>query len=241
VDTSILSNNLESHNWQPLGLGIIDTKRITKITVCPEDQINYIDIENKSIDTVGSKQRFESQNLKWYIQRYSDNLIHFHQLNISERKYFVQISANTKKFLKQFLVMGKKCRYDMDGREELVQVWINDELKNRLGWEPVIGNDNKGLNWAMTYSVRDWLEFTTKRLMGSLAKGKALKIFNEPGVQEPQIYVGEALEEIVSLGGTDFSYKYTVGYFEAYAENFCVYEIAHLVFLPERYAQRLSE
>jgi hypothetical protein len=180
---------------------------------------------------MGSKQRSESQNLKWYIlhlnsqgdsrahdlanafkfleakvKRYSDNLIHFHQLNISERKYFVQISPNTKNFLKQFLVMGKKCRYDMDGREELVQVWINDELKNRLGWEPVIGNDNKGLNWAMSYSVRDWLDLTTKRLMGSMSVGKALKIFNEPGVQEPQIYVGEALEEIDSLGGTDISY-----------------------------------
>jgi hypothetical protein len=175
------------------------------------------------------------------VKRYSDNLIHFHQLNISERKYFAQISPNTKKFLKQFLVMGKKCRYDMHGREELVQVWINDELKNRLGWEPVIGKDNKGLAWAMTYSVRDWLEFTTKRLMGSMPKGEGLKIFNEPGVQEPQIYVGETLEEIDSLGRTDFSYKTTVGYFEAYAENYCVYEIGHLVFLPERYTQRLSE
>ena len=60
----------------------------------------------------------------------------------------------------------------------------------------MIGKDNKGLAWAMTYSVRDWLEFTTKRLIGSVGKSAKLKIFNREGIEEPQVYVGETLEEM---------------------------------------------
>ena len=78
ADTSFLSSDPQNHQWHSLGLGIIDTKRITKITICPEEQTNYMDIENrclparepnpsKSLSTQASFQKFESQNLKWYI------------------------------------------------------------------------------------------------------------------------------------------------------------------------------
>ena len=158
---------------------------------------------------------------------YSKMIVKNEVLQQTGRVYIKKVPEKTFSFLQQFMMTSVLRVYNSHLESHFIEIGMNYTLKEKMGYDPVIHGNNDPLKWARTFGVTDWVKFYIKKQLNSFQKRLPLKVFNRPGIDEPDDFVGHFFTDFKIFGEIeDVNEHISVGlaYIEVYSEGDYVYK-----------------
>jgi hypothetical protein len=165
---------------------------------------------------------------KWIVQN--------REMRQFERMYMKKVHEKTFRFLEQFMMVSTMEVYNIGWDSHMTEIGINYTLKEKMGYDPVIHGNNDPFRWAKIISSTDWVGFYLKRQIDVMEKQPPVKVFNQPGIDEPDGIVARFTgntEILTNAKDVDGFVSVTLAYVEVYSEGQHVYELTYIVILSD--------
>ena len=156
---------------------------------------------------------------KWIVQN--------REMRQFERMYMKKVHEKTFRFLEQFMMVSTMEVYNIGWDSHMTEIGINYTLKEKMGYDPVIHGNNDPFRWAKIISSTDWVELYLIRQSDDREKQPRVKVFNQPGIDEPDVIVARFTgntEILRNAKDVDGFASVTLAYVEVYSEGQHVYE-----------------
>ena len=166
---------------------------------------------------------------------FSQCILHNRQLRQTERVYMKKVPEKTLIFLQQFMMITILGVYNIDCDAHMAEIGMNYTMKEKMGYDPFIQGNNDPFRWAKSIASTDWVEFYLKRQTDVRKKRPPVKVFNQPGIDEPDWIIENVEINLEVLGNTQDVNEHTVvalPYPEIYIEGDFVYE---RIWVPQIY------
>ena len=155
----------------------------------------------------------------------------------TERVYRKKVPDKTLSFLEQFMMISTLEVYSVGWDSHMTEIGMNYTLKEKMGYDPVIQGNNYPFGWARYFGITDWVDFYLARQFDMRLKRPSVKLFNQPGIDEPdgtgpRRFTGNT-EIFGNTKDVDGFATFTLAYAEVYSEGEHVYKKVYLVILPD--------
>ena len=150
----------------------------------------------------------------------------------TERVYMKKVPEKTLNFLQQFMMIAYLEVYSVGWDSQITEIGMNYTLKEKMGYDPVINGNNDPFRWAKIISITDWLELYLTKQIDLTKKNSLLKVFNQPGIDEPDGIVARFTGHTKILGNIEDADGFAavaLPYTEFYSEGEHVYKRLYIV------------